>query len=69
LSLVEPTGLRELIGQARRWRGEAFIAQRQYGKAETELSAALAIAKDIGRARLAADLQALIQKSGSEPDS
>jgi tetratricopeptide (TPR) repeat protein len=69
LSLVEPAGLREFIAQARRWRGQALIAQRQYGKAASELSSALAIAQDIGRARLAADVQTLIQKSGSEPDS
>jgi tetratricopeptide (TPR) repeat protein len=64
LSLVEPAGLRELIAQARRWRGEALLFQREYGKAETELSAALAIAEEIGRPRLARDAQAALSRTG-----
>ena len=49
LSLVEPAGLRELAAQARRWRGEALLAQGQLAAAEEELRCAAAALDEIGR--------------------
>jgi tetratricopeptide (TPR) repeat protein len=63
LSLVEPAGLRELAAQARRWRGEALLAQRHYTQAKQELLAAATAAEQIGRVRLAADARAALQRS------
>jgi tetratricopeptide (TPR) repeat protein len=68
LSLVEPAGLRELAAQARRWRGEALVAQKKLSLAREELRQALSVAEEIGRVRLAADLRSALRKSGSEPD-
>lgn len=57
LALVEPAGLRELAAQARRWRGEALLAQRRRAQAEEELRRAAGLAEEIGRARLLADVR------------
>jgi tetratricopeptide (TPR) repeat protein len=68
LSLVEPAGLRELAAQARRWRGEALLAQKDYASAEAELQGAASAAEEIGRPRLASDARAALsrlRKSGS----
>ena len=54
LALVEPAGLRELAAEARRWRGEALLAQRLPARAKPELASAAAVAEQIGRAPLAA---------------
>jgi tetratricopeptide (TPR) repeat protein/transcriptional regulator with XRE-family HTH domain len=64
LSLVEPAGLRELAAQARRWRGEALLAQKQYAPAEEELLRAAKVAEEIGRLRLASDARAALSKIG-----
>jgi hypothetical protein len=55
LSLVEPAGLRELTAQARRWRGEALLAQGHYASAQDELTLAAGVAEEIGRLSLAGD--------------
>ncbi|HXA36714.1 MAG TPA: AAA family ATPase [Steroidobacteraceae bacterium] len=57
LALAESNGLREVEARARRWRGEAFLADRGYAEALTELSCAAAQAQDIGRVRLRMDLE------------
>jgi len=62
LSLVEPAGLRELAAQARRWRGEALLSQRQHPAAEQELRRAAAVADEIGRVRLASDVRAALAR-------
>jgi tetratricopeptide (TPR) repeat protein len=62
LSLVEPAGLRELAAQAHRWRGEAFLAQKQYAPAREELLRAATAADQIGRLRLATDARAALSK-------
>src|SRR3989442_10433517 len=65
LSLVEPAGLRELAAQARRWRGEALMAEKKFSLATEELQRAARVAEEIGRVRLVADVRAALQKSGS----
>ena len=52
LALAEPNGLRELEASARRWRGEALLAEKDYAAAHAELSRAAALAEGIGRTRL-----------------
>jgi len=52
LALAEPNGLRELEASARRWRGEALLAEKEYAAAHAELSRAAALAEGIGRTRL-----------------
>jgi tetratricopeptide (TPR) repeat protein/transcriptional regulator with XRE-family HTH domain len=55
LEIAESNGLRELQASARRWRGEALLAERDFAKAETELSRAAGQAQQIGRVRLQMD--------------
>ena len=56
LALVEPAGMRELAAVARRWRGEAMLAQGNHDAALEDLDRALAEAEAIGRPRLAAEI-------------
>lgn len=63
LHLVEPAGLRELAAQARRWRGEALLAQKQFTAAEEELCRAAAVADEVGRVRLAQDVRRALAKA------
>jgi tetratricopeptide (TPR) repeat protein/transcriptional regulator with XRE-family HTH domain len=58
LALAEVNGLRELEASARRWHGEAWLAEKAYAPAQAELSRAAALAEDIGRVRLQLDAQA-----------
>ena len=53
LSLAEPAGLEELAAEARRWRGEALLAQGQLDQGRHELKGAASAAQKIGRTRLA----------------
>ena len=62
LALAEPNGLRELEAVARRWRGEALFAEKNYVGAQAELSRAAALAEDIGRARLLMDVEAALAR-------
>ena len=55
LALAEANDLRELEASARRWRGEALLAEKAYAEAQAELSRAAALAEDIGRTRLQMD--------------
>jgi hypothetical protein len=64
LLLVEPAGLRELAAQARRWRGEALLAQKHYAAAGEELLRAATAAEQIGRLRLAADARTALSRLG-----
>ncbi|MHB8534742.1 MAG: ATP-binding protein [Sulfuricaulis sp.] len=57
LAIAAPNGLRELEAVARRWRGEALLAEKDYVAAQAELSRAAALAEDIGRVRLEMDAQ------------
>jgi len=52
LALAEPNDLRELEASARRWRGEALLAEKDYAAAQAELSQAAGLAEGIGRTRL-----------------
>jgi len=52
LAIAGQSGLRELEAGARRWRGEALLAQKAYAQAQAELSRAAALAEEIGRVRL-----------------
>ena len=62
LALAESNGLRELEAVARRWRGEALLAQQAYVQARAELSRAAALAQEIGRVRLLMDAQAALAR-------
>jgi hypothetical protein len=62
LLLVEPAGLKELAAVARRWRGEALLAQQQHAAAGEELRRAVATAEEIGRPSLARDARAALSK-------
>jgi tetratricopeptide (TPR) repeat protein len=57
LAIAEANGLRELEAGARRWRGEALLAEQAYVQAQAELSRAAALAESIGRVRLQMDTQ------------
>jgi len=56
-ALAEANGLRELDAVARRWRGEALLAENEHAAAQAELTRAAALAEDIGRVRLQMDVQ------------
>ncbi|MBK5105287.1 MAG: tetratricopeptide repeat protein [Burkholderiales bacterium] len=60
LAIAEPGGLRELEACARRWRGEALLAQKDYAQAQAELSRAATLAEHVGRVRLQMDTQAAL---------
>jgi hypothetical protein len=55
LEIAGSNGLHELEASARRWRGEALLAERDFAQAEMELSRAAAQALHIGRVRLQMD--------------
>jgi tetratricopeptide (TPR) repeat protein len=62
LAVAQPNGLRELEAGARRWRGEALLAQKAYVEAQAELSRAAALAGEIGRVRLQMDAEAALAR-------
>jgi len=62
LEIAVPNGLRELEGCARRWRGEALLAEESYSEAQAELSRAAVLAEDIGRVRLQLDVEAALAR-------
>ena len=62
LAIAESNGLRELEASARRWRGQALLAEKVYDEAQAELSRAAALAKDIGRVRLQMDAEAALAR-------
>lgn len=55
LALANKNSLHELEAVARRWRGEALLLDKDYKKAQAELSRAAELAKNIGRIRLQLD--------------
>ena len=62
LDLAASNGLRELEAVARRWRGEALLADKTYAEAGVELSLAASMAEKIGRVRLQVDVQAELSR-------
>jgi len=62
LAIAESNGLRELEAVARRWRGEALLAEKDYVEAQAELSSAATLAQDIGRVRLQMDAEAALAR-------
>ena len=62
IAIAAPDGLREIEAGARRWRGEALLAEKAYVEAEAELSRAAALAEAIGRVRLQGDAQAALAR-------
>jgi len=68
LSLAEPAGLRELAGVARRWCGEALIAKGDERAAAAELALASRTARDVGRVRLAFDVECARARLGEKSD-
>jgi tetratricopeptide (TPR) repeat protein/transcriptional regulator with XRE-family HTH domain len=62
LAIAVPNGLREYEAVARRWRGEALLAEKAYLEAQAELSRAAALAQDIGRVRLEMDAEAALAR-------
>ena len=59
LALTEPRELREMAGQAYRWRGEALLAAGQLEGAEDALNQAAALAKGLGDLDQTATIQVL----------
>ena len=62
LAIAGSNRLRELEAVARRWRGEALLAQGACGDALAELSRAAVLAEDIGRVRLQLDTHAALAR-------
>jgi len=62
LAIADANGLRELEAVARRWRGEAMLAEKDYTGAQAELSRTAALADDIGRVRLQLDAQVALAR-------
>jgi tetratricopeptide (TPR) repeat protein len=62
LELAVQNGMRELEASARRWRGEALLAEEVFVQAEAELSRAAQLAADIGRVRLQLDAEAALAR-------
>src|SRR5258708_15520516 len=62
LALAESNGLRELEASARRWRGEAWLAEKTCARAQAEVSRAAALAEDIGRVRLPLGTEAALAR-------
>lgn len=60
--LAQPGGLREMVAQAHRWRGEALLALEDFNQSAAELQQALALAESIGRPRLQADVHAALAR-------
>ena len=58
LVLAGSNGLREFEASARRWHGEAWLAEKAYAPGQAELSRAAELAEDIGRVRLQMDAEA-----------
>jgi tetratricopeptide (TPR) repeat protein len=58
LQIAVANGLREHEAAARRWRGEALLAQKAYPEAQEELSRAASATEGIGRVRLQMDIEA-----------
>ena len=63
LALAEANGLRELEASARRWRGEAQLAENDCAAAHAELSRAATLAEGIGRTRLQWDTAAALARA------
>ena len=68
--LAEPGGMREIVAEAHRWRGQARLALGELAAAADELEQALTLAQTIGRPRLEwachVALAALSRKRGDE---
>jgi tetratricopeptide (TPR) repeat protein len=62
LAIALSNGLREQEAAARRWRGEALLAEKAYPDAQAELSTAAALAETIGRVRLQRDAHAALAR-------
>lgn len=62
LAFAETNGLRELEAVARRWRGEAMFAEKNYAEAQAELSHAAVLAEGVCRVRLQMDVQAALSR-------
>ena len=62
LVIAESNGLRELEAVARRWRGEALFAEKDYVAAQAELSRATALAEEVSRVRLQMDAHAALAR-------
>ena len=56
--------MQELAAEARRWRGEALLAQGRREEGSKDLRRAASAADEIGRPRLAADARAALAISG-----
>lgn len=62
LVIAEPNGLCELEAVARRWRGEAWLAEKDYMAAQPELFRAAVLTEAIGRGRLQMDAEAALAR-------
>jgi tetratricopeptide (TPR) repeat protein len=68
LALAVPNGLRESEAQARRWRGEALLAQGAPAQALAELKHGLALADQVGRVSLQRDVHGALARASVAMD-
>ncbi|MEJ7669926.1 MAG: hypothetical protein WKH97_14590 [Casimicrobiaceae bacterium] len=62
LRLAKGGKLREMMARAHRWRGEAFLADKAYGPAASELYCAAELSAQLGRLRLAWDVHCALAR-------
>jgi hypothetical protein len=62
LEIADQNRLREMAAVARRWRGEALLANKALAAAKKELDGAAALAEQTGRVRLQMDVQAALAR-------
>ncbi len=62
LAIAGPNGLREIEAGARRWRGEAWLAESDCAAAQAELARAATLAQAGGRLRLQRDVDAALAR-------
>ncbi len=69
LCLAQGSGIKELIGVAHRWRGEALFAKAQRSAALTEIETAGRIAREVGRVRHVYDAERARAKLGEKHET
>lgn len=68
LALAKANALREIAAQARRWRGDALLAEKAYAAAAEEYSRVILLAEETGRRRLAWDAHRAFARLGTATD-
>jgi len=68
IAIAEPSGMREIEAGARRWRGEAWLMERECTSARFELARAATLARAGGRLRLQRDVEAALARLAATQD-